>query len=94
MIRIAATSSERGTVAASGFIDIAGLSLPLANVSRPISVGGAGVELSIRLTARQLRETRRVLKRGRRVIVHLTVVGTDAAGNSAQRRAPRIRLRA
>ena len=35
VIRIAATSSERGTVAASGFIDIGGLSLPLANVSRP-----------------------------------------------------------
>jgi hypothetical protein len=46
------------------------------------------------LTARQRREALRVLRRGRRVVVNLTVVASDAAGNSAQKRAPRIRLSA
>ena len=35
-----------------------------------------------------------MLQRKRRVTVRLSVVATDAAGNSAQKRAPRIRLRA
>ena len=94
VIRVAATSSERGTLGASGFIDIGGLRLPLGNVSRPVTVPGGGAELTLKLTKRQLREAKRVLKRKRRVTVHLSVVATDAAGNSAQKRAPRIRLRA
>ena len=87
-----ATSSERGTIGASGFVDIAGLSLPMSNAAERVPVPGAGVELTIRLTGRQLREARRVLRRGRRVTVRLGVVATDEAGNSAERRAPRIRL--
>ena len=31
--------------------------------------------------------------RKRRVTIHLSVVATDAAGNSAEKRAPRIRMR-
>ena len=31
VVRVVATSSERGTVGASGFVDVAGLSLPLAS---------------------------------------------------------------
>ncbi|HEX6026786.1 MAG TPA: hypothetical protein VFZ00_32615 [Solirubrobacter sp.] len=92
-VRVAATSSERGTVGASGFLDVAGLSLPLASTSKPIRVAGGGAELAIRLTRREVREARKALRRKRRVIARLTVVATDAAGNSAAKRAPRIRLR-
>ena len=93
-VRVAATSSERGTIGMSGFVDIAGLSLPLASTSKRINVAGGGAELSIKLTARELREARRALRRKRRVTARLSVVATDAAGNSAAKRAPRIRLRA
>jgi len=92
-VKIAATSSERGFLAASGFLDVAGLSLPLQSDRRRVSVAGGGVELTVRLRGRALRECRRALRRGRRVLVRMRVVGTDAAGNSAAVRAPRIRLR-
>jgi len=91
-VRVMATSSERGTIAASGFLDVAGLSLPLTTVRGRVRVAGGGVELRMRFTARQLREIRRVHRRGGRVVVRLGVVATDAAGNSTKRNAPRIRL--
>ena len=94
VVRVMGTSSERGTLGASGYIDIAGLQLPLGNVTKPITVAGGGAELTLKLTKAQLREARKMLKRKRRVTVHLSVVATDAAGNSASKRAPRIRVSA
>jgi Ca2+-binding RTX toxin-like protein len=94
IVRVAATSTERGTIGASGFVDVAGLRLPLGSAGKRIAVAGGGAELAIRLTAPQMRAARRALRRGRHVFVRLTVVATDAAGNSAQKRAPRIRLTA
>ena len=92
-VRVLATSSERGFAAASGFLDAGGLSLPLQSDRRRITVAGGGVTLTVKLSRSQLRECRRVLARGRRVSVRLGVVATDLAGNSAEVRAPRIRLR-
>ena len=92
-VRLFATSSERGLVAASGFLDVAGLALPLQSDRRRIGVAGAGVRLTVALRGRALREARRALRRGRRVLVRMRAVATDAAGNSAAVSAPRIRLR-
>jgi hypothetical protein len=92
-VRVMATSSERGTIAASGFVDVAGLSLPLRTVRGRVPVAGAGVELRVRFSASQLAEIRRAQRRGKPVVVRLGVVATDAAGNSAKRNAPRIVLR-
>jgi hypothetical protein len=91
--RVMATSSERGSIAASGFVDVAGLSLPLRTVRGRVRVAGGGVELRVRFSSSQLVEIRRAHRRGRRVLVRLGVVATDAAGNSTKRAAPRIRLR-
>ena len=52
-------------------------------------MAGGGAELSLKLSKSQLRQARRALKRKRKVSVFLSVVATDAAGNSAQKRAPR-----
>jgi hypothetical protein len=93
LIRIAASSSERGTLAASGFLDAGGLSLPLSSNRRRVAVAGGGVTLTVKLKRRELRVARRALQRGRRVVARLSVVATDSAGNSAQRRMPLIRLR-
>jgi len=90
---VLATSSEPGFAAASGFIDIAGLALPLKSDRKRIPVGGAGVTLTVRLSRSQMRQCRRAFKRRRRVSVRLGVVATDLAGHSAAVRAPRIRLR-
>jgi RTX calcium-binding nonapeptide repeat (4 copies) len=92
-IRIAASSSERGTIAASGFLDVAGLSLPLISNRRRVTVAGGGVTLTVKLKRRELRAARRALRARRRVVVRLSVVATDRAGNSAKRRMRLIRLR-
>jgi hypothetical protein len=94
VVRVVGTSSERGTLGASGYIDIAGLRRPLGNVSRRITAPGGGAELALKLSRSLVREAKRALRRKRRVTVYLSVVATDAAGNSAPKRAPRIRIRA
>jgi hypothetical protein len=92
-VRVLATSSERGFVAASGFLDVAGLALPLRSDRRRVAVAGGGVRLTVKLSRRQMRACRRAFVRGRSVSVRLGVVATDLAGNSGVTRAPRIRLR-
>jgi hypothetical protein len=91
-VRIAATSSERGFLSASGFLQTKGINLPISSDRRRVSVAGGGVLLTVRLRGRSLREARRALARKRTVSVRLGVVATDTAGNSASVRAPRIRL--
>jgi hypothetical protein len=92
-VRVYATSSERGAVSASGGLTIGGLTLPVKTIDRErIRVAGGGAVLTYRVRGRHWRETRRALRRGRRVILRLGVVATDRAGLSTERRAPAIRL--
>jgi hypothetical protein len=44
-VRILATSSERGVLSASGYLDAGGLSFPVQGDRRRVAVGGAGVTL-------------------------------------------------
>lgn len=90
--RLLATSSERGTISASGFMEIGDLSLPISTDRQRVGVGGGGVELTFKLGARERREAAKAWRRNRKVTVRLGVVGIDRAGNSTQVRAPAIRL--
>jgi hypothetical protein len=93
VVRVYATSSERGAVSASGGLTIGGLTLPVKTIDRErIRVGGGGAMLTYRVRGRHWRETRRALRRGRKVTLRLGVVATDRAGLSTERRAPAIRL--
>ena len=92
-VRLLATTSERGFLAASGFLDVGGITLPLQSDRRDVPVAGGGASLTVRLTARDMRRAGRALRRGRRASIRMWVVGTDIAGNSQQARAVRIRLR-
>jgi hypothetical protein len=92
-IQMLATSSERGSLAGSGFVDVAGISLPLQSNRRRVPVAGGGVELTMRLRGRQLRLCRRALRRDRPCSIRMWAVGTDLAGNSTRARSIRIRLR-
>ena len=92
-IRLAATSSEAGVIAASGFLDVAGLSLPLQGSRERVTVPGGGVEVTVTLSLRQWRQSLRALRARRRVVIRLGVVATDGAGNSRRANAPTIRLR-
>ena len=91
-VRLFATSTEMGYVAASGALRIDGLALPVNIPRRRITVGGGGVELSLRLSATDWRRALRALRRKRRSSVRLTVVATDEAGNSRESRPVTIRL--
>ena len=93
VVRVYATSSERGTLSASGSIESAGLALPIKRVGRKrVPVAGAGVVLRYRVKGRHLRLARRGLRRGRPVVIRVGVVGTDLTGRSRRRDAPAIRL--
>ena len=92
-VRLLATTSERGALAASGFLDVGGISLPLQSDRREVDVAGGGQTLTVRLTARDIRRAGRALRRGRRASIRMWVVGTDIAGNSRQARPVRVRLR-
>jgi hypothetical protein len=93
-VQIAATSSERGFLSASGRLVTRGLALPVQSDRRRVSVAGGGAILTVRLKGRVLREARKGLKKGKPVVLKLGVVASDTAGNSAHVRAPRVRLAA
>ena len=62
VVRVYATSSERGAVSASGGLTIGGLTLPVKTIDRKqIRVGGGGAMLTYRVRGRHWRETRRAL---------------------------------
>ena len=92
-VRLLATTSERGFLAASGFLDVGGISLPLQSDRQEVPVDGGGASLTVKLTSRDMRRARRALRRGRPASIRMWVVGTDVAGNSRQARPVRIRLR-
>ena len=92
-IRMLATSSERGFLAASGFLDVGGISVPLQSDRRRVPVAGGGVQLNVRLRGSRLRRCRTAVRRGRRCSIRMWAVGTDLAGNSTRARSIRIRLR-
>jgi hypothetical protein len=92
-VRVYATTSERGTLSASGGLTMGGLTLPVKTIDRErVRVAGGGAVLTYRLKGRHWREATRALRRGRRVTLRLGVVGTDTAGQSTKRNAPAIRL--
>jgi Thrombospondin type 3 repeat/RTX calcium-binding nonapeptide repeat (4 copies) len=92
-VRIYATATERATISASGFLDAAGLQLPIERLTaQEVAVGGGGAVLTYRLRGREWREADRSLRRGRRVRVRLAVVATDPSGASRRRDAPVVRL--
>jgi hypothetical protein len=93
VVRILATSSERGAIAASGFLDVDGLQLPVLASRKRVSVAGGGVELIVKLTRTQRRQAQAALRKHKRVFLRVGVVATDEAGNSREVRSPRIRLR-
>ena len=91
-IRVFASSTESGFVAASGSLTVDGLALPLTVVRRRIAVAGGGAELAVKLTRSQQRQVLRALRRRRSAIVRLAVVATDRAGNSREAKPITIRL--
>jgi hypothetical protein len=93
VIRLLATATEPGAIAASGFISIDGLRLPVRAPSVRLTEPGRPVALRLKLSKSQRRKASRALRRRKRVYLRLGVVATDKSGNSGERKAPRITLR-
>ena len=95
IVRLYATTSEPGTLSASGSIDATGLTLPIKRV-RPVrvTVAGGGAELTYRVSGRQWRLARTALRRGKPVKVRFGVVGTDLVGALDPARRARDQARA
>lgn len=91
-VRVFATSTESGYVAASGSLRVDGVALPLRVARRRIAVAGGGAELAVTLSTAQHRRALRALRRRRSASISLVVVATDRAGNSREAKAVRIRL--
>lgn len=92
-IYVAATSSEKGELVASGFLDAGGINTPLKTKPQKVDVAGGGVELVITLSKSQMKSIMRDLKRRRTVTIRINVVATDRAGNSANAKTFKIKLR-
>lgn len=90
---LAVTSSERGSVSASGFLDANGFNLPLKSKEFRIDVAGGGVLLKIRMSKAVMRAVLRDFRRGRRPVARINVAATDAAGNTAISERFTLRLR-
>lgn len=91
-VTVLISSSERGGVAMSGVLRVAGLALPAALVRRDIEVAGEGARLRYTLTRAQFRQVRAAVRRRRRATLQLSVVATDDAGNSRELALPPIAL--
>lgn len=92
-LRLAATLSEVGEIAASGFLDAGGINTPIKTKPVKVKVAGGGVDVKIVLSRSQIKKVMRDLRRRRKVYVRINVVGTDTAGNAAVARTFKIRLR-
>jgi hypothetical protein len=89
---IQATSSEKGTLAASGRLEVGGLNLALRSKPYKLNVGGGGVEIVITLSKSQMKKVATAFRKRRAAVAKLDVVATDLAGNSVTRKAPKIKL--
>ena len=93
VVRVYATTSEAGTLGASGALEATGLTLPIKRVApKRIAVAGGGAPLDYRLTGRHWRLARKAFARDKKVRLRLAVVATDRVGRSTLRELPAITL--
>lgn len=90
---VLATSSEAAELIGAGYVTIGERRFVLRTARAQVTVGGAGARLRLTLSRRSAARLWRLLRGGRRAAARISVVATDAAGNSASARLPRIALR-
>jgi hypothetical protein len=88
-LRLFVLMNEEGRVRVSGSVVVGGRRMKLSAVSKAVSVAGEEQTLTLRPT----RALRRALAKRRTGRATLTVVATDAAGNTATAKPPPVRLR-
>jgi RTX calcium-binding nonapeptide repeat (4 copies) len=92
-VTVLATVSEVAEVAGGGYVTIGERRFAFRSTRAAVGVGGAGIRLRLTLEPRDARRLWRMLRGRRRAVARVTIVATDAAGNSAAARLPRIALR-
>jgi Ca2+-binding RTX toxin-like protein len=91
-LRVLATSSEEAELAASGTVRVGERVLRFGRVTGRVTVGGGGAELRVPMGRATHRALRRALGRRTRLRAVISVVATDAAGNSSATALPAITL--
>ena len=89
---VTATANETGSVSASAYLELSGVTTRIAATTRKVTRDKA-LRLSFRLSAAQLKRVRRAVDRGRRARLVVRIDATDAAGNSSRVKTVRVRLR-
>ena len=92
-LRVAATSNEIGEIAASGFISLGGINVPIRPQSKRVTVAGGGVELKFKFTRSLVRKMRRSIRKRRKLYARMKIVATDRAGNTSRTVHMKIRIR-
>ena len=92
-IYIAATSTEKGVIAGSGFVSVGGINVAIRVQSKKVNVAGGGIELRFKLSKGTLKRIARAHRRGRTPVARMRVVATDLAGNTSKPVGIAIRLR-
>jgi hypothetical protein len=92
-IVVLATVSETADLIGAGYVTIGERRLVLRTARAQVTVGGGGARLRLTLPRRDALRLWRLLRGGRRARARISVVATDAAGNSSSTRLPLITLR-
>ena len=92
-VTVLAAVSEVAEVVAGGYISIRDRRFVLRTARVRVEVGGGGARLRLTLAPRDARRLWRLLRGRRKALAVISLVATDAAGNSASSRLPRIALR-
>ncbi len=93
-LRVAAVAlDEPVVVQASAVVSVGVRAFAQTSPRTAIRVRGAGAELRMKLAPNALKAIRRRLRSGRRVTARITVLATDAAGNTSVASMRRVRLK-
>lgn len=91
-VLVVASVDEAAELYATGYVETGGRRYALSRARSRVTVAGGGTELRVTMNERALTAVRRALRRKRRVTAVVSVLATDAAGNSTPKRLPMIRL--
>ena len=84
VLRVAATSSEKGLIQITGYLDAGGINDRVRPAQARIAVAGQGAPLPLRLTRTQVKRALKDLRRGRHPRVRVTISAVDEAGNTSR----------
>ena len=91
-IRVLAVSNEAGNVNISSYIDVGGINVKVKPAAAEVRVGGAGVEILLKLSSSAHKRVLKALSRKRKATLYVVATADDASGNTSVVRKLKIKL--